>query len=306
MDNQEEVVIFEDPNTSQRGGQAAQQSATPQDDSQKKETNHASEHGIGQSLLNNQIGQNNPQNQTGETAIQHQPGDNVNQKISETLAKDPQGLGKTIGAEQGEMEKQKTQIQSPEVLKQAGEQDAIKEAAKEAKKVEESSDESLKEQGQNEGIKEAAKESKKSMQTTAGKLDTLVQHAQQPLLQLKTSGYLLLNLIPDVLTIDPVKIVVRYRSLFGGEYEKSAFVKDITDVTVEAIPFAALLRITDSTNKEPIVVKPFKKEDAERAKSIILGLLAIHKEDIDPTTLNTSEDTAKKLEDLGKGAKTIE
>lgn len=241
----------------------------------------------------------------GQAAQQNkQQKDQKDKSLNENIAENKkQGIAE--GAKEAAKQQEQTKEQRPDVLKKSGEQDAIKEVAKEETKAKTTSDETVKELGKQEGIKEVAKESVKGQQAAQGKLDSLIEKIQSPLLKLYTSGYLFLNLAPDILTIDPLKVSVRYRSILKDEQVRSVFVKDIADVFVESIPFAAALRIVDSNDKEnPILVKPFKKMDAEKAKSIIIGLIAANKENIDLSSIEVNENTAKKFEELGKTAPT--
>lgn len=209
--------------------------------------------------------------------------------------------GQNTSQQTGQDQQAKADNVSSNQAKEQGQTEGIKEAAKEEAKTQKVSENTFKEQGHQEGIKEAAKDAAKGKEETIGKLDSLVKSATEPLLQLQTSGYLMLNLVPDILTIDALKVTVRYRSILADEQIRSVFVKDIGDVFVESIPFAASLRIIDNTDKDnPILIKPFKKEDAEKAKSIIKGLITAQKENIDPATLEKSPETIKKIEALGK------
>lgn len=183
--------------------------------------------------------------------------------------------------------------------KEQGREEGAKEAGKQQEQAKELTQEDFHKQGTNEGIKEAAKEAEKNKEATEGKLESLIEKTKEPLLKIKTTGFI--NLIPDTLTIDPIKVSVTYRSFPAIEQVRSIFVKDILDVFVESIPFATAIRIVDNQDKEnPLVIKPFKKEDAEKAKSIIMGLITANKENLDLTNLDRSEKTTEKVEQLGE------
>lgn len=222
-------------------------------------------------------------------------------KSTPTQQKNSTSQNKQTNPKQHTNQQNDQQDQPVDPATQQGVQEGIKQGITEITKTEIQPKKAIIESGHHEGIKEAAKDAAKGKEETTGKLDSLVKSAQHPLLQLQTSGYLMLNLIPDILTIDALKVTVRYRSILADEKTRSVFVKDIGDVMVESIPFAASLRIIDNTDKDnPILIKPFKKRDAEKAKSIIKGLITAQKENIDPATLEKSPETIKKIETLGK------
>lgn len=80
--------------------------------------------------------------------------------------------------------------------------------------------------------------------------------------------------------------------------------KDILDVFIDTSIFFSTLRIVDRGYSEDIIeVHYIKNKDAKRLRSIIQGLIAAHRQQLDLTKINPDE-IAYKIEELGKAKAT--
>lgn len=147
-----------------------------------------------------------------------------------------------------------------------------------------------------EALKEAAKETIKLQRQNTKKLNDLLHKSENILLNIR-------NIIPifkDEIIIDTNKITVIKRPFFFSEKIHSISVKDITDVYIETVPFFANINIVDANFSETIInVRWFWKNNAEKARRIITGLMEVSKEQIDLKHLK-DEDLYEKLEEIGR------
>jgi hypothetical protein len=109
------------------------------------------------------------------------------------------------------------------------------------------------------------------------------------------------ELFPDVLTIDENKITLSCRE-FAYENIHSVLIEDITFVTVDMAILHATLNITDSTGERfpvELSIHNLKKEEAEKARCLIQGLVAAKKLNIDFNAFGR-EELVEKLIKLGE------
>lgn len=116
----------------------------------------------------------------------------------------------------------------------------------------------------------------------------------------KASALFPFDLFPDEIVIDLSKIDIIYRDILGSYSTHSIPVGDIVDVSVEAIPFFATLKVIDKRymESEEFAIRFLKREDANKAKKIIQVLISAKEEGVDLSKV-IDEELIKKLEELG-------
>lgn len=130
------------------------------------------------------------------------------------------------------------------------------------------------------------------------KLENLVQRTDRVLL--KISAVFPFDFCPDEIIIDENKVNLVIREFFFSAQTHSIMIKMIKDVAIECSPFFATFKLVpDGYPGEPIVIRFLKKNDATRARAIILGLMVSLKEGVDPTKAPTKE-LKKNIETVGK------
>lgn len=138
----------------------------------------------------------------------------------------------------------------------------------------------------------------KSHTEEADKFNKFLELGSTPIL--KVSAVFPLDLFPDILIVDPVKVTQISRVFFGTNQVRSISIKDIKIITVENSPFFSTLRISDNMLQPSVfVIKPLWKKEACRARDIIQGLMESTKQDIDTTKI-TPEEKLSDFEELGK------
>ena len=87
------------------------------------------------------------------------------------------------------------------------------------------------------------------------------------------------DLFPDTLTIQKEKITVYMEEFFQSGQIRTIPISDISSTSVETSPFFATLKIVQVFRTEaPVVIKPLKREDAQKAHDIINQLIMKKKE----------------------------
>lgn len=147
-----------------------------------------------------------------------------------------------------------------------------------------------------EALKEATKETIRLQRQHTKKLNDLISKSENVLLKVR-------NIIPfftDELVIEASKITVIKRPFFFSEKIHSISIKDVTDVYIETAPFFANINIIDANFSETTIrINWFWKNNAERARRIITGLMETAKEEIDLKQLS-DVNLGEKLEEIGK------
>lgn len=102
----------------------------------------------------------------------------------------------------------------------------------------------------------------------------------------KMSSVFPFDFFPDEITIDEYKVNIIFHEFFLSEDVHSITIDMIKDIEVEAGPLFAILKIVpDGYPGKVVEVKNLKRSDAIRARKIILGLMVMKKQGIDPIKL---------------------
>lgn len=145
---------------------------------------------------------------------------------------------------------------------------------------------------------EVKKEHKKQDIKGKQKVEDLLDRSNKILLKVTTIFPFVL--FPIDLVIDANKVDVVYRTFFFSEQIHSIFIKDITDVVVENAFWFGTLKIVDIGYTENSINIPWLwKEDAQKARRIIQGLVLAAKEGADLSPFQTQE-LAEKVESIGQ------
>lgn len=101
---------------------------------------------------------------------------------------------------------------------------------------------------------------------------------------------------PDEMIIETDQVHVVYKQMLSKQ-ERTMLIKDISDISIEKIPFFATLRIIDvNFQDKPVVLKFLNKDDANNARWIIQGLRTSLDMGIDYTQFNAKELRDKMIE----------
>ncbi len=131
------------------------------------------------------------------------------------------------------------------------------------------------------------------------KLDKLVEKTEQPLYKFSEAMPFLIKTKEVIIDISQVTIV--HKQILGAKQIHSIPIEDIADVTVEAIPLFATLKIYEGefTSNNYTAVKYLRKDVAIKARRLIQGLMIAKKNKIN--LLNVPlEDLKEKLMILGQ------
>lgn len=126
------------------------------------------------------------------------------------------------------------------------------------------------------------------------KIDDLISEAGDVLLTIKTNA--LFDLWPDELKVTPIALNITYNEFFASSYTKTLLIDDIGEILAETSGGSATLEVTnakDAKGEKPTIFKPVATPDAQRARSIIQGLVIAKKEKIDITKLPKNEQVEK-------------
>lgn len=149
--------------------------------------------------------------------------------------------------------------------------------------------------GRNEAVKETVKEEDKSK----NKFESLVEGSEKELFRFKT--VFPFDILPDEIVIDFNKISIIKKISPLGQKVHGVFIKDVMDVLVKTSIFLSELEIVDAGFVEnSIRIKSVRKEDAAKARRIIMGLVVARKLDIDMAAITEVQDVVSKLEKLGE------
>lgn len=130
------------------------------------------------------------------------------------------------------------------------------------------------------------------------KIDSLVEMAQQTLYRVES--VFPFDLFPDEIRIDENKVSIVRRNFFFTEDVVSILIKDIRTIMLSTSVFFASLKFDIrgyEENPEPVEYLP--KNQAIRARRIILGLLASEKREIDVSKIDRDE-LVIKMEEVGR------
>ena len=121
------------------------------------------------------------------------------------------------------------------------------------------------------------------------RLEEMVDRSQRVLMCIKS--IFPFDFFPDVLTIDENKVTLICHEL-GYENVHGVFIENISYVTVDTDILHATLNVTDSTSErfpKILSIHHLKKEDAFKARSLIEGLIAAKKLNVDFAIFKTEE-----------------
>lgn len=150
--------------------------------------------------------------------------------------------------------------------------------------------------------KEVLKDTLKKNQENVDKLDGLVKKSNDHLLTIST--VFPFTLFPNLVHIDPDKVTVTFKEFFASENFQTVLIKEITHLEVQTDLFFGSLKLRDSGDRAHVIfIKFLKKKEAEKARSIIQGLIVGTKQGIDFTQFEPQE-VIKKVEELGQSAPT--
>lgn len=149
-----------------------------------------------------------------------------------------------------------------------------------------------------EGEKDALKDIVRDKEINENMLDEALDRAQTIIFRCKT--VFPFDFFPNDLIIDLSKVTVVKRNFFMSGGMQSVYMRDIVDVEVETGPLFSTLSVVDmfyAQNK--LEVKYLKKEDALRAREIILGVVAANKLNVNVTKID-GEDLLQRIRSLAR------
>lgn len=154
----------------------------------------------------------------------------------------------------------------------------------------------LMKEAEKDGVKQAMQETVRENRRNTFKFYGLINKSEKVVHKIKN----IVPLLPGEVIIDTAKVTFVHRPFFFSERIHAISVKDITDVYVETAPFFGTLNVVDANFAENIVkLNWFRKKDAEKARRIITGLMAVSKEEVDLKNVE-EDDLDEKLEEIGK------
>lgn len=130
------------------------------------------------------------------------------------------------------------------------------------------------------------------------KLKALKHKTQRTLFSVR--GVFPLTLFPDTVRIDENKVDLIYHNFFFSHSLFSILIQNINGVTVTTGLFFATLSVEISGfEQNPEDIRFLPKESALKAKRIILGLVAAHKEGVDLSKI-PMEKIVSEVEEIGR------
>ncbi len=113
-----------------------------------------------------------------------------------------------------------------------------------------------------------------------------------------------ITLFPDTITVDRTKLTVTHRDFFRIGEVLSIRIEDILNVTATVGPLFGSIKISTRffDSNKPYTVHHFWRGDALKIKRIVQGYLIARQQEVDTSSLSTSE-LARKLDELGKVAR---
>lgn len=131
-------------------------------------------------------------------------------------------------------------------------------------------------------------------------INLLIHRTQDTLLTIRSMW--VLDLFPDKLTIDEVKVSFIYNSAFGVKSIHSVLIENITYVEAHTSLLSGSLIIVDSSNyRHPLElrIENLRKEAAIRARKLIQGLIHAKNLKMDISQF-TPYDLENNMEELGR------
>ncbi len=131
------------------------------------------------------------------------------------------------------------------------------------------------------------------------KMDELIANSQKPLYKLST--IFPLDLFPNQLIIELDHVNIYFREFFFTGQMRSVPIQNIGEVIIETSPLFTRLKIIEGmigTGIE-LILKYVRRQEAMKAKRIIMGLMIANKQGIDLSDLKP-EEVSIKVEALGK------
>lgn len=138
----------------------------------------------------------------------------------------------------------------------------------------------IKKKIEKEAITETTKEEIKLKKTHSDRLKSLVNRGRVYLF--RTSAIFPFDLFPDELSIELDQVNVCIKSFFLTGESRSILIKNIADIYLSTSFLFASLKIIDTSYIENSVeISYLRKDEAERARRIIQGLILASKEEVD-------------------------
>jgi hypothetical protein len=131
-------------------------------------------------------------------------------------------------------------------------------------------------------------------------LDKLISKSEH--LLLKISSIRLLDLCPDVLTVDENKVNIFHNDFFGTGDAHNILIENITSVSTSSAPLSSSLEIVDSCNpRAPVTyeIHNLKSDEAHQARRLILGLMVARRNGLDLKEFDDLYNLERQLEQLG-------
>ncbi|MBI2029739.1 hypothetical protein HYT02_04940 [Candidatus Gottesmanbacteria bacterium] len=130
------------------------------------------------------------------------------------------------------------------------------------------------------------------------KLNNLVLKSERVLFRART--VFPFNFFPDEIIIDESKVSIVTNLFLSSGQIRSVKYEEIYNVIIEYQPFFASLELLDRFfEKRPMRINYLRKNDAEHARRLIQGMMAVTKENIDINKLDMRE-LIEKLDILGE------
>jgi len=147
-------------------------------------------------------------------------------------------------------------------------------------------------------VKEVEEEERKEAVKHEEKFEELVIVSQHVLY--KCVSFFPFDLFPDEISIEPAQVNIKQKIFFWTSRMVSIPIGNISDVAISTIPFFASLTIVDRFfHQNTVTVSFLKKNEAQRARKIIQGLILANKEGVDITKVKV-EELIKRAERIGK------
>lgn len=129
------------------------------------------------------------------------------------------------------------------------------------------------------------------------KLDQLVSKSNRVLM--RVTAVFPFDFFPNTVVIDENKVDLVYRTFFFSQQVFSILTKNINFVTIEAGPiFATLIMEVKGFEQNPLPIRYLWKNDAIRARRMIMGLVACAHENINLSVF-TLRELKRKVEEIG-------
>lgn len=133
--------------------------------------------------------------------------------------------------------------------------------------------------------------------TDQQKFQRLAARSQNVIYKIYSSSFL--NISPIALIIDENKVTIVSKHFLGGEEITAMPIQELKSVNISMSMFSAMLTFDlDGYEDSPPFLKGLKKDEALKARRIILGLIVCRESGIDLTKVE-AENMVWELENIG-------